>query len=75
MQFQITAIDFDFSSEDPTWGDVDPDYQKEVTEEAIGQIWTANDEEDLIEEVTCAYGWCVNWIDYRHIASCQLGLV
>lgn len=69
MQLQITAIDFDFSSEsaDPTWGDVDSDYQKEVTEEAIGHIWTVGSEEDLIEEVTCAYGWCVNWIDYRHV--------
>jgi hypothetical protein len=67
MQFQVTAIEFDFSSEDPTWGDVDPDYQKEVAEEAKGQIWTVDDEEDLVEEVTTAYGWCVNSIDYRHV--------
>ena len=31
MQFQVTDIEFDFSSDDDTWGDVDPDYQKEVT--------------------------------------------
>ena len=75
MLFQITAIEFDFSSEDPTWGDADPDYQQEVTEEAIGQIWEADDEEDLADEVTCAYGWCVNSIDYRHVAAAQFGLV
>jgi len=69
MQFQVTYIDFDFSSNDPTWGDEDPDYQKEVTEETIGQIWEASDEDDLIEEITNATGWCINSIDYRHILN------
>ena len=54
MQFQVTYIEFDFSSDDDTWGDVDPDYQQEVTEETIGMIWEADDEDDLIEEITCA---------------------
>jgi hypothetical protein len=38
MQFQVTYIEFDFSSDDETWGDVDPDYQQEITEETVGQI-------------------------------------
>ena len=67
MQFQVTYIEFDFSSDDDTWGDVDPDYQQEVTEETIGMIWEANDEEDLVEEITCATGWCIKSIDYRHV--------
>jgi hypothetical protein len=67
MQFQVTYIDFDFSSDDDTWGDVDPDYQQEVTEETIGQIWEACDEDDLIEEITCATGWCIRSIDYRTV--------
>ncbi len=67
MQFQVTQIEFDFSSDDDTWGDVYPDYQKEVTEETIGQIWEADDEEDLVEEITSATGWCINSIDYRHV--------
>ena len=69
MQFQVTYIEFDFSSDDDTWGDVDPDYQKEVTEETIGQIWEACDEDDLVEEITCATGWCIKSIDYRHILN------
>ena len=69
MQFQVTYIEFDFSSDDDTWGDVDPDYQKEVTEETIGQIWEADDEEDLVEEITSAYGWCIKSIDYRIILN------
>ena len=67
MQFQVTYIEFDFSSDDDTWGDVDPDYQQEVTEETIGHIWEADDEDDLIEEITCATGWCIKSIDYRHV--------
>ena len=69
MLFQVTEIEFDFSSDDNTWGDVDPDYQKEVTEETIGQIWEADDEDDLVEEITAATGWCINSIDYRHVPS------
>ena len=67
MQFQVTYIEFDFSSDDDTWGDVDPDYQQEVTEETIGMIWEADDEDDLVEEITCATGWCIKSIDYRHV--------
>ena len=67
MQFQVTYIDFDFSSDDPTWGDVDPDYQQEVIEETKGTIWDAIDEDDLIEEITTATGWCIMSIDYNII--------
>ena len=67
MQFQVTYIEFDFSSEstDATWGDVDPDYQQEVLNETKGTIWEATDEDDLVEEITAATGWCINSIDYR----------
>ena len=65
MQFQVTYIEFDFSSDDPTWGDVDYDTQQEVIEETKGTIWEADDEDDLKEEITCATGWCINSIDYR----------
>ena len=69
MQFQVTYIDFDFSSDDDTWGDVDPDYQQEVIDETKATIWFAVDEDDLIEEITSATGWCINSIDYRHILN------
>ena len=32
-------------------------------------FWEADDEEDLVEEITCATGWCIKSIDYRHILS------
>ena len=66
MQFQVTEIEFDFTCNDknnqPTLG-----YQEDITNDTLGQIWEANDEDDLIEEITCATGWCIKTIDYRHI--------
>lgn len=64
MKFQITQIEFDFTTDDvknlPTLG-----YQEDLENDTLGQIWDADNEEDLIEEVTCAVGWCIKSIDYR----------
>ena len=27
-------------------------------------VWEADDEDDLIEEITCNAGWCIESIDY-----------
>ncbi len=66
MQFQVTDIEFDFESDDE---ELDAFNRGIITDETIGQIWEADDEEDLIEEITCATGWCIKSIDYRHILS------
>lgn len=68
MKFQVTQIEFDFTTDDlnnlPTLG-----YQEDITNEAIGQIWDADNGDDLVEEITCATGWCIKSIDYRIILS------
>lgn len=69
MKFQVTYIDFDFRDEDYYGEPVDPIYKAELLDETIGQIWEASDEDDLIEEITSATGWCINSIDYRYILS------
>jgi hypothetical protein len=66
MIFQVTDIEFDFESDDE---ELDAFNRGIITDETIGQIWEADDEEDLIEEITCATGWCIKSIDYRHILS------
>ena len=62
MQFQVTQIDFDFddSFEDGI-------YAQEIIDETLSTIWEASDEDDLIEEITSASGWCIKSIDYRHV--------
>ena len=66
MQFQVTEIEFDFTTDDGEY-ELQPSKQEQIIDETIGQIWEADDEEDLVEEVTAAYGWCIKSIDYRHI--------
>jgi len=68
MQFQVTEIEFDLSTDDDSILEEEMTLvQQELRDETIGQIWEACDEEDLIEEITCASGWCINSIDYRII--------
>lgn len=63
--YRVTYIEFDFSSDDPDWGDVDPDYQKEITEETINRFWLAEDEDDLLDKISNTTGWCIQNIDYH----------
>ena len=65
MLFQVTEIEFDFDEEDK----MDAYDKDRLASETIGQIWEADDEDDLIEEITCATGWCIRSIDYRHILN------
>ena len=68
MQFQVTEIEFDFTTDDGEY-ELQPSKQEAIIDEAIGQIWEADDEDDLVEEITCAYGWCIKSIDYRHVLA------
>ena len=69
MQFQVTEIDFDFRDEDYHGEPVDPTYKAELLEETLSTIWEADDDEDLVEKITCCTGWCVKSIDYRHVLN------
>jgi hypothetical protein len=40
---------------------------QDIIDDTVGQIWEADDEEDLVEEITTAIGWCIKSLDYRHI--------
>ena len=65
MKFQITYVEFDFDGEDEMTV-----YDQDITTaEVIGTIWDADDEDDLVEEVTTATGWCIKSIDYRHVLN------
>jgi hypothetical protein len=64
MQFQVTEIEFDFDDEDLT-----DDERDDIIGDTVGHIWEADDEDDLVEEITCATGWCIKSIDYRYILN------
>ena len=65
IQFQVTQIEFDFG--DAWENKMPPNLQEEVIDETLSTIWEAVDEDDLIEEITSASGWCIKSIDYRHV--------
>lgn len=68
MQFQITDIEFDCSLDDDDWTEKDQlETEEMLPSRYIGQIWEADDEDDLVEEITAATGWCIKSIDYRII--------
>ena len=62
MQFQITQIEFDFDDSFEV-----ENYDQDVIDEVIATTWEADDEDDLIEEITSATGWCINSIDFCHV--------
>ena len=60
MKFNVTEVEFDFTD---SQGSISFDEEIEVRDLALG-VWEADDEDDLIEEVTTASGWCIKSNDY-----------
>ena len=64
MMYDVTDIEFDFDD-----GNDDESYALTFDDEialrdsALG-VWEADDEDDLIEEITTSSGWCIKSIDY-----------
>jgi hypothetical protein len=69
MTFQVTDIDFDI---DCSYDEMTIEDRQELFDEVVGSYWEAIDEDDLIEEITAATGWCIKSIDYRIILTREL---
>ena len=65
MKYNVTEIEFDFDDgiklddEKLTF-----DEEREIHDLALG-VWEADDEDDLIDEITATAGWCILSIDYE----------
>ena len=63
MKFLVTEVKFDFDE-----GDIDDpitfEEQVQIIHDNLGE-WEADDEDDLIEGITTASGWCIKSIDYE----------
>lgn len=74
---QITDISFDCSLDDPDWTEQDQIVTEEdLPKSYIGMVVElevsddADDDEvvdQLLEEVSCSSGWCINNIDFRYV--------
>ena len=64
MKFNVTEVEFDFDDDYAEESKLTFDEEIEIRDLALG-VWDADDEDDLIEEVTTACGWCIRNIDYE----------
>ena len=64
MKYLVTDIEFDFNTDMPDYYSVSFDDQESIINDNLG-VWDAEDEDDLIEEVTSNAGWCIKSIDYE----------
>ena len=64
MKFNVTEVEFDFNDSLSEEYQLTFDEEIAVRDLALG-VWEADDEDDLIEEVTTACGWCIKNIDYE----------
>ena len=72
MNYNVTDIVFDFDDDEAntvcnsdleTFFIASESVRREVVEENLG-VWEADNEDDLIEEITTSSGWCIKSIDY-----------
>ena len=67
MKFLVKSCEFDLqdvydlSKDDRLNLD---ELQIELEDQTVG-VWEADDEDDLIEEITSTSGWCIKSIDYE----------
>ena len=60
MKFKVIDVEFDFTD---SQGELEKWEQDQIVKNNIG-VWEADDEDDLIEEITSSTGWCIKSIDY-----------
>ena len=64
MKYNVTEVEFDFDDDYAEESKLTFDEEIEIRDLALG-VWEADAEDDLIEEVTTASGWCIKSIDYE----------
>ena len=64
MMYDVTDIEFDLNDSLSEEYSISFDEEIALRDSALG-VWEADNEDDLIEEITAASGWCVKSIDYE----------
>ena len=63
MKYNVTDIEFDLNDSLSEEYSLSFDEEIELRDLTLG-VWEADSEDDLIEEITSAAGWCIKSIDY-----------
>ena len=69
MKFYVSDIEFDFNTDMPDYYSVSHDDQQLIINDNLG-VWEADDEDDLIEEITANAGWCILSVNYEIQLKC-----
>ena len=64
MKFNVTEVEFDFNDSLSEEYRLTFDEEIEIRDLALG-VWDADDEDDLIDEISTATGWCIKNIYYE----------
>ena len=64
MKFNVTEIEFDLNDSLSEEYQLTFDDEIALRDDSLG-VWEADDEDDLIEEITTASGWCIKSIYYE----------
>ena len=64
MNYNVTDIEFDLNDSLSEEYSISFDEEIALRDSALG-VWEADNEDDLIEEITAAAGWCIKSIDYN----------
>lgn len=60
--FNVTKIEFDFTSDS---GEASPEQQEEVVSDTLLSVWWADEEDELVDNISDHTGWCVSTIEYE----------
>ena len=64
MKFNVTDIEFDFDDDYCEDSKLTFEEEIEIRDLALG-VWEADDEDDMMDEITTATGWCIKNIYYE----------
>lgn len=65
MMYKVTQIEFDFSGDYDDQESLTEEYKGDLICDVMSQEWVADDDDDLIEEITCYAGWCIKSLEYE----------
>ena len=64
MMYDVIDIEFDLNDSLSEEYSLSFDEEIALRDSALG-VWEADNEDDLIKEITTAAGWCIKSIDYN----------
>ena len=64
MKFYVQDIEFDFNDDLDDIYSVSSQDQQLIINDNLG-VWEADDEDDLVEEITANAGWCIKSLNYE----------